>query len=51
MSKLFQPLNVGSTEIGHRVAMAPLTRFRMNDDYTANPMSKGTTIYTGVIHK
>ncbi|KAA8625117.1 NemA NADH:flavin oxidoreductase Old Yellow Enzyme family [Pyrenophora tritici-repentis] len=40
MSKLFQPLKVGSTDVGHRIAMAPLTRYRMNDDYTANAMSK-----------
>lgn len=46
MSRLFQPLTVGPTRLEHRVAMAPLTRYRMDDDYTATPLSKGTTITT-----
>jgi len=41
MSKLFEPLAIGPTKIGHRVAMAPLTRFRMDDEWKATPMSKG----------
>jgi len=42
MTKLFQPLTVGDVKLGHRVAMAPLTRYRMGDDYKATPMNKGT---------
>ncbi|KAM7205463.1 hypothetical protein V8F20_003232 [Naviculisporaceae sp. PSN 640] len=30
ISKLFQPIRLGHTELGHRVVMAPLTRFRAN---------------------
>lgn len=41
MSKLFQPLAVGQTTLGHRVAMAPLTRYRMDDEWRATPLSKG----------
>ncbi|KAH3919360.1 hypothetical protein HBH56_013350 [Parastagonospora nodorum] len=40
MSKLFEPLAIGPTKLGHRVAMAPLTRFRMDDEWKATPMSK-----------
>jgi len=46
MSRLFQPLTVGPTGLEHRVAMAPLTRYRMGDDYTATPLSKGTIATT-----
>jgi 2,4-dienoyl-CoA reductase-like NADH-dependent reductase (Old Yellow Enzyme family) len=42
MSRLFEPLAVGTTRLGHRVAMAPLTRYRMDDEFKATPMSKGT---------
>ncbi|KAH7312562.1 hypothetical protein B0I35DRAFT_411268 [Stachybotrys elegans] len=31
MTRLFEPLSVGSTALGHRVAMAPLTRCRCDD--------------------
>lgn len=31
MSKTFQPLKVGNSQLQHRLVMAPLTRFR-NDD-------------------
>ncbi|KAF2143518.1 uncharacterized protein K452DRAFT_225490 [Aplosporella prunicola CBS 121167] len=30
-TKLFTPITVGATPLGHRVAMAPLTRFRATD--------------------
>lgn len=30
---LFQPLKVGRMQLAHRVAMAPLTRFRANKDH------------------
>lgn len=32
-TKLFKPLKVGSTELDHRVVMAPLTRFRADFDH------------------
>lgn len=41
MSKLFTPLKVGSLELGHRVAMAPLTRYRADDDRVPLPIVKG----------
>lgn len=34
-SRLFQPLAVGRTQLGHRIAMAPLTRYRWGDDWDA----------------
>ncbi|KAI8939297.1 hypothetical protein NX059_003087 [Plenodomus lindquistii] len=40
MSKLFEPLALGSAILGHRFAMAPLSWYRMNDDYTPSTMSK-----------
>ncbi|KAK3303870.1 uncharacterized protein B0T15DRAFT_417530 [Chaetomium strumarium] len=33
MSTLFKPLKVGEAQLGHRVAMAPLTRFRSDDNW------------------
>lgn len=36
-SKLFQPLKVGNCQLQHRVIMAPLTRFRADDDHTPLP--------------
>jgi len=38
--KLFQPLKVGSLELAHRVVMAPLTRFRANDNNVPLPFVK-----------
>ncbi|GAA5881411.1 hypothetical protein JCM1840_007560 [Sporobolomyces johnsonii] len=32
-SKLFEPLQVGDIKLGHRIAMAPLTRFRANETH------------------
>ena len=37
--RLFKPLKVGSIELKNRVAMAPLTRFRVNDDNEILPMA------------
>ncbi|KAM3564280.1 hypothetical protein ARSEF4850_001895 [Beauveria asiatica] len=34
-SKLWQPLQVGRTKISQRIALAPLTRFRNDDDHVA----------------
>jgi NADPH2 dehydrogenase len=41
MSRLFTPLKLGSTELGHRVAMAPLTRYRADDERVPLPIVKG----------
>jgi NADPH2 dehydrogenase len=49
MSRLFTPLIVGDVKLDHRVAMAPLTRYRMDDDFKATPMSKG--IRTAIVAK
>lgn len=39
--KLFQPLKLGAVTLSHRVAMAPLTRFRADkDNVPINPMVK-----------
>ncbi|KAK7553435.1 NADPH dehydrogenase [Phyllosticta citricarpa] len=37
-SKLFTPIKVGSIQLEHRIAMAPLTRFRADDDHAPLPM-------------
>ncbi|TLD08596.1 uncharacterized protein PgNI_07880 [Pyricularia grisea] len=34
MSKLFTPLKVGNVQLAHRIAMAPMTRFRADDDHS-----------------
>ncbi|OAR01638.1 hypothetical protein LLEC1_03145 [Akanthomyces lecanii] len=34
-SKLWQPLQVGRTKVSQRIALAPLTRFRNDDDHIA----------------
>lgn len=41
MTKLFTPLTVGSTTLGHRLVMAPLTRMRNDDDHTPTAIVKG----------
>ncbi|KAK1091969.1 hypothetical protein LTR48_005241 [Friedmanniomyces endolithicus] len=38
MSKLFSPMKVGEAELSHRIAMAPLTRYRCDDDWVPLPM-------------
>lgn len=37
-SKLFQPLTVGRMALQHRIAMAPLTRFRASTDHVLLPI-------------
>ncbi|TGO26441.1 hypothetical protein BPAE_0059g00110 [Botrytis paeoniae] len=37
-STLFTPLKVGTSELQHRIAMAPLTRFRADDNHVPLPM-------------
>ncbi|TQN65176.1 Chanoclavine-I aldehyde reductase fgaOx3 [Colletotrichum shisoi] len=43
-SKLFQPLKVGQAQLSHRVVMAPLTRFRFDDDHV--PLDMALEYYT-----
>ncbi|KAH7034605.1 uncharacterized protein B0I36DRAFT_381508 [Microdochium trichocladiopsis] len=38
MSRLFQPLKVGEFELGHRIMLAPLTRYRCDDEWVPLPM-------------
>ncbi|KAI0466657.1 NADH:flavin oxidoreductase/NADH oxidase [Xylaria cf. heliscus] len=40
MSTLFKPVRIGSLTLGHRVAMAPLTRYRCDDDRVPLPIVK-----------
>ncbi|KAH9848882.1 NADH:flavin oxidoreductase/NADH oxidase [Lenzites betulinus] len=37
--KLFQPVQVGDLTLGHRVVLAPLTRFRANDKHVHGDMA------------
>ncbi|KAK0353498.1 Chanoclavine-I aldehyde reductase fgaOx3 [Friedmanniomyces endolithicus] len=39
-SRLFTPLKLGSRELSSRLAMAPLTRFRADDDHVQLPFAK-----------
>ncbi|KAK6073829.1 NADPH2 dehydrogenase [Seiridium cupressi] len=39
-SRLFQPLKVGNATVQHRIAMAPLTRFRASDEHVPLPFVK-----------
>ncbi|KIW10861.1 hypothetical protein PV08_10160 [Exophiala spinifera] len=36
-SRLFEPLKIGTMTLGHRIAMAPLTRFRADDNHVPLP--------------
>ncbi|CAI7587223.1 unnamed protein product [Penicillium glandicola] len=40
MTKLFTPLHVGRIELSNRIAMAPMTRFRADDNHTPLPFVK-----------
>lgn len=40
MTKLFEPLRVGRMELSNRVTLAPLTRFRNDDDHVPLPFVK-----------
>jgi hypothetical protein len=44
MSKLFEPLEIGSARLGHRVAMAPLTRYRCDNDWMPTAMIKSERV-------
>ncbi|KAF1846384.1 NADH flavin oxidoreductase/12-oxophytodienoate reductase [Cucurbitaria berberidis CBS 394.84] len=38
--KLFQPLQIGNVTLRHRIVMAPMARFRANDDHVPLPFVK-----------
>lgn len=38
-SKLFSPLELGAMELGHRIAMAPLTRLRADKNHVQQPLA------------
>lgn len=40
MTKLFEPLRVGHMELSNRIAMAPMTRFRNDDNHVPLPFVK-----------
>ncbi|KAI4595300.1 hypothetical protein KJ359_006974 [Pestalotiopsis sp. 9143b] len=40
MSKLFEPLTVGTAQLQNRCVLAPLTRYRCDDDWVPLPMAK-----------
>lgn len=40
MTKLFQPIRVGRLELSSRIAMAPMTRFRVDDQHVPLPIVK-----------
>ena len=44
MSKLFQPIRVGTFELAQRIAMAPLTRYRADSDHVHTDI--GVTYYS-----
>ncbi|PKS08745.1 hypothetical protein jhhlp_004798 [Lomentospora prolificans] len=58
-SKLFQPISIGRHQLQHRIVMAPLTRFRADEDnlplpmmieyYTQRASSPGTLIISEAI--
>ena len=37
-SKLFEPIRVGDVQLRHRIALAPLTRYRANDSHAPLPI-------------
>jgi NADPH2 dehydrogenase len=39
-TKLFDPLRIGTADLSHRIVMAPLTRFRTNEDQVVLPFVK-----------
>lgn len=39
-SKLFEPLKLGNVQLSNRIALAPLTRFRAEDDHVIMPLAE-----------
>lgn len=39
-SRLFTPLKLGKSQLAHRLALAPMTRYRVDDDYVQMPIVK-----------
>lgn len=48
MSRLFQPLKLGAARLEHRIAMAPLTRYRMDDEWNPTALSRGKLMRTKI---
>jgi 2,4-dienoyl-CoA reductase-like NADH-dependent reductase (Old Yellow Enzyme family) len=44
MSKLFEPLEVGGCQLKHRMVMAPLTRYRADDNWVPMDIALGATL-------
>src|SRR6202012_2788758 len=40
VSALFQPIRVGTSDLQHRIVMAPLTRLRANKDHVHGELAK-----------
>ncbi|ETS84613.1 hypothetical protein PFICI_02638 [Pestalotiopsis fici W106-1] len=40
MSKLFEPLDIGTVQLQNRCVLAPLTRYRCDDDWVPLPMTR-----------
>jgi NADPH2 dehydrogenase len=47
-SRLFQPLKVGTRTLSYRLAMAPLTRFRADDNRMSTPYKQCSSPFTAV---
>ncbi|KUJ15539.1 FMN-linked oxidoreductase [Mollisia scopiformis] len=57
-SRLFQPMKLGKVEVAHRIGLAPMSRFRADDDHIPTPLMKeyfsqrtavpGTLLFTDV---
>lgn len=41
MTKLFESITIGGSEYAHRIVMAPLTRYRCDDEWIPLPIVKG----------
>lgn len=41
ISKLFELIRVGTANLSHRVVLAPMTRFRVDDEWVPLPIVKG----------
>ncbi|KAJ5551487.1 Aldolase-type TIM barrel [Penicillium sp. DV-2018c] len=48
-SKLFTPLRVGNVDLSNRIALAPLTRFRVDDEHVPLPFVKDYYVQRGSV--
>ena len=50
MSKLFEPIRVETANLSHRVVLAPMTRFRVDDEWVPLPIREGyVTIFSYIM--